>query len=275
MICDSHVHVWVQDTEHYPWQPVGGYVPETEAPVERLLKVMDETGVDGTVLVQPTPYGWDNSYLLDCAKQYPKRFRCVCLVDPLSSEGSNSLHILVNNKQAQGIRINWNLQPIHEWQSNSHHYLLWETAGHLNIPICLQLTPDYYNLLNDFAMLYPSVRIVVDHLGRPKQAADLTDPQFIQFLKLAQFPNIHVKLSGLYYYSGQIAPYQDVLPLIQAVCRQFSAQRCMWGSDFPFVEERWSYSALLNAVKTDWGLTTDELKWVLGETAFQLWWKTN
>ncbi len=91
MIIDSHVHVWVQQPEKYPWQPIGGYVPENEASVEMLLAVMDAAGVEGAVLVQPTPYGWDNSYLLDAAERYPDRFRCVCLVDPLDESRSAKL----------------------------------------------------------------------------------------------------------------------------------------------------------------------------------------
>ncbi len=273
MIVDAHVHVWVQNPAQYPWQPIGGYIPESEAPVEKLLSIMDANGVDGAVLVQPTPYGWDNRYLLDCARNYPDRFRSVCLVDPYSEMGSRSLQALVENHQAQGIRINWNLKPAAEWQNNTHHAVLWETASKLNIPICLQMTSEMTDLLRDFAGRFSKVNIVIDHLGRPKQAVRPTDPDFVDFLNLSQFPNLYVKLSGLYYYSSQsAAPYQDVLPLVQAVFRQYGAQRCLWGSDFPFIEERWSYAAMLEAVKNDWSMTAAELNWVLGGTAYSLWW---
>ncbi|MCD4674343.1 MAG: amidohydrolase [Anaerolineaceae bacterium] len=272
MILDSHVHVWVQNPEQYPWQPIGGYIPENEASVEMLLAVMDAAGVDGAVLVQPTPYGWDNSYLLDSAKRYPDRFACVCLVDPLAEEGADALRNLVENYRIAGVRINWNTHPAHIWQASINHHAVWETASGLGLPICLQLVPEHIGLLSDMASEY-AVRIVVDHLGRPVKAAQPSDPQFMKLLGLAGKENIHVKLSGLNYYSAQAAPYRDVWPLVEAVYRQFGAQRCMWGSDFPFVQDHWSYSEFLSAVKNEWHLNAEQLDWVLGGTAKMLWWQ--
>ena len=273
MILDAHVHVWVQNPDRYPWQVIGGYIPETEAPVEALLAVMDAARVDGAVLVQPTPYGWDNSYLLDCARRYPDRFRTVCLVNPLTEEGAVNLKCLVSEFRIAGVRINWNLHPTSIWQANPYHLSLWETISELNLPVCLQMTSDQIGLLAELAGKYPQVRIVIDHLGRPRRGGQPSDPAFAQFLGLAQRANIHVKLSGLNYYSDQQAPYRDVWQLVQSVYRQFGAQRCMWGSDFPFVQEHWSYQLLLSTVQQDWNISAADLEWVLGGTAFKLWWQ--
>ena len=38
MIVDSHLHVWVQKPDQYPWQPIGGYIPENEAPLKSIWK---------------------------------------------------------------------------------------------------------------------------------------------------------------------------------------------------------------------------------------------
>ena len=272
MIIDSHVHVWVQDPEKYPWQPIGGYVPENEASVEMLLAEMDAASVDGAVLVQPTPYGWDNNYLLDAAGRYPDRFRCVCLVDPLDKAGPQSLQILVEEHHIAGIRINWHIQPVHVWRENVHHRALWAVANKMKVPICLQLTTEYLGFLGEMAEQY-DVPVVIDHLGRPRVGAQLNDSDFIDLLGLAAHQGIHIKLSGLNYYSGVAAPYRDVWPLIEAVCQQYGAQRCMWGSDFPFVQDHWSYAELLSTVKNQWHFSEEQLDWVLGGTARSLWWK--
>lgn len=272
MIIDSHVHLWVQQPEKYPWGPIGGYVPENEAPAETLLTLMDASGVDGAVLVQPTPYGWDNSYLLDAAKRYPDRFRCVCLVDPQAEESPQVLRDLVDEHRIAGIRINWNIHPVEVWQTSLNHHALWKAASKLGLPVCLQLTPDQLRLLGNMANEY-GVRVVVDHLGRPARAASPDDAQFVKLLDLAENENIHVKLSGLNYYSGGESPYRDVWPLINEVCARFGVQRCMWGSDFPFVQDHWSYAELLATVRNDWQLDSEQLAWVLGATAQKLWWQ--
>lgn len=274
MILDSHVHVWVQKPEIYPWQAIGGYVPQNEASAEMLLSVMDAAGVDGAVLVQPTPYGWDNRYLMDCVKRYPDRFRGVCLVDPLAASGAQALQRLVEEEDMRGVRINWTLQPDAVWQTNPHHRVVWETARDLGVPVCLQMTAQNFGLLGELAREYPQVKIVVDHLGRPVLGEQPASPSFVVFLELARLDNIYIKLSGLNYYSEEKAPYQDVWPLLQAVCREFGAARCMWGSDFPFVQEHWSYAELLATVQNKLQFEEAQLAGVLGGTAQKLWWQS-
>ena len=271
MIIDSHVHVWVQQPEKYPWSPIGGYVPESEAPAEALLSLMDAAGVESAVLVQPTPYGWDNSYLLDAAKRFPNRFRCVCLVDPMAEDAPQILSQLVEQHGIAGIRINWHIKPVEVWQTDVHHRALWQTVSRLGLPVCLQLTPKYFDLLREMVEEF-DLRVVIDHLGRPKTAASLEDVQFVKLLDLAQDDRIYVKLSGLNYYSGESSPYRDVWPLLKTVYDRFGAQRCMWGSDFPFVQDHWSYAGLLDTVRNGWQFDADGMAWVLGGTALNLWW---
>lgn len=47
-----------------------------------LLNLMRANNVEHTVLIQVIHYKWDNSYLADVLKRYPKRFRGVCRVNP-------------------------------------------------------------------------------------------------------------------------------------------------------------------------------------------------
>jgi len=274
MIVDSHLHVWTQQPDRYPWQPIGGYVPENEASVEQYVALMDSEGVDRAVLVQPTPYGWDNSYLLDSAAAYPDRFRSVGLVDPLSGGAVGRLEELAA-KGMNGIRLNWHLQPLEVWDENPYHAELWQCAQGLDMPICLQMTLDYVRLVRKMAINFSGVKIVIDHLAKPHQGCLPDDPAFQGLLKLSQYPNLYLKLSGMNYYTQEAAPYADTWPLLQAAMANFGPQRCMWGSDFPFVMEHWTYSDLLTTLKTRLGFSQDEQEWTLGKTARMLWWKEN
>ncbi|HLJ76544.1 MAG TPA: hypothetical protein VKT75_03985, partial [Acidobacteriaceae bacterium] len=73
---DSHVHVWAQD-RRFPFAE-GAQVPPGDSSVERLIQLMRAHGVDRTVLIQVIHYKWDNRYLLDVVRRYPKLFRGVC-----------------------------------------------------------------------------------------------------------------------------------------------------------------------------------------------------
>ncbi len=272
MIIDSHVHIWVQQPDQYPWSPVGGYVPDNEASVETLLKVMDLYNIDGAVLVQPTPYGWDNRYLLDSAKKAPKRFRTVCLVDPMGQDSSDEMKKLVEQSGVNGFRFNWHLRPLEDWSKNRNQQLLWQTADDLKCPLCIQCTLEYVPLLQKMAQEFPNVRIVLDHFGKPVISLGIQQPMFQNLLSLSKLPNVYIKLSGFYYASTQTAPYSDVLPFIQAIISSFGAQRCIWGSDFPFVMDRWKYASALNWINTLAFLSDSERSWILGKTAKNIWW---
>jgi predicted TIM-barrel fold metal-dependent hydrolase len=272
MIIDAHTHIWVTDAKKYPWQPVGGYIPEKEASVATLLRQMDAAGVERAVLVQPTPYGWDNSYLIDSFQAYPDRLRAVGLVDPHSPGATAALRRLVEQEGIKGVRINWNLEPDHAWHEDDSQKDLWRALQSPGIPVCLQFTPQQVEMVKAMARSFPKVQVVLDHLGRPRPGNAPDDPEFQAFLGLAENANIYAKLSGLYYFSNQEAPFQDTWGLLQAVVRAFGAQRCLWGSDFPFINERWSYTALLDTIREKLDYAAGELEWILGRTASLLGW---
>ncbi len=272
MIIDSHVHIWIQQPDRYPWSPVGGYIPENQASVESLLTIMDANNIDGAVLVQPTPYGWDNSYLLDSAKKKPNRLHTVCLVDPMDPNSATKMKKLNEQSGANGFRFNWNLKPMEEWDRNSNQRFLWDMAAKLGTPLCIQCNLDYVPLLQKLSQQFPNVRVVVDHLGKPVIQSGIQQQKFQQLLSLSKQPNIYIKLSGFYYSSSQTAPFSDVIPYVQAFIDTFGAQRCIWGSDFPFIMDHWNYTSALNWISELGQVSKEDRDWILGNTAKMLWW---
>lgn len=270
MTIDAHLHLWVKDPDTYPWSPIGGYIPENEAPLPQFQKVMAENKIDGAVLVQPTPYGWDNSYLLDCKNTEPEKFKAVVLVDPLSLTGSEELTQLTE-QGADGIRINLHLRPVQDWE-NKWFFVLLEKCVNLKLPVCLQLTPDYLQFLNKLIVDFPT-DFIIDHLGRPITGSLSTDGNFINFLALSEYNNVYIKLSGMNYYSTEPAPYKDTWKLLKTVKEHFRYDHCMWGSDYPFVEDHWSYTENLNFIRRSLQFKEDELDFILDHTARSIWWK--
>ena len=270
MLIDAHIHLWTQDVEKYPWDPIGGYIPEESAPKENFLSVMDQSGVDRAVAVQPTPYGWDNSYLMDACPADEDRFKKIILVDPVSTSASEDLQSLVE-KGADGLRVNLHINSIETWENDIFLGLI-DTAQTLEIPICFQLTPDYFPLIRSLAIQFNKTTFVLDHLGRPPKGSRPKDELFINLLRLAEFNNIFIKLSGLNYYSEETKPYRDTWALLHAAKQAYSAKRCMWGSDYPFVNDHWSYEEHLETFKKRLGFSGSDLEWILGKTAKSIWW---
>ena len=85
LVVDTHTHVVSDDEDAYPLHPrdlTAAWYRDDPCSVERLLRLMDESGVDRVVLVQGmSAYGTDNRYTHDSARRYPGRCTSVAFVD--------------------------------------------------------------------------------------------------------------------------------------------------------------------------------------------------
>ncbi len=79
--------------------------PDRDATPETLLELMQDAGVDRTVIIQVIHYTWDNRYLADVLKQYPKKFRGVARVNPEDPAAPDHLSKLTQEQGFHGVRI--------------------------------------------------------------------------------------------------------------------------------------------------------------------------
>jgi predicted TIM-barrel fold metal-dependent hydrolase len=88
---------------------------------------------------------------------------------------------------------------------------------------------------------------VIDHCGRPPAEQGLKGKAFQALLAIGRERDAHVKLSGYYKFSRRPYPYEDAWPFIAALVETFTLDRCVWGSDYPFLRapERLDYGPLL------------------------------
>ena len=92
---------------------------------------------------------------------------------------------------------------------------------------------------------FPQVRVVFNHLMAcvGDTNVPMTLPPITRYstLRLHQFENVCVHLSGQSIFSQQDWPYRDTAAWQQTLLREFGAQRLMWGSDFPRIVEQPGY----------------------------------
>ncbi len=128
-----------------------------------------------------------------------------------------------------------------------------------------------HDQLSAVAMLVeacPDVLFVLDHLGKPPVAASLLDPWREDIGRLASFPNVSCKLSGLATEAGDRWTSEHVRPYLEHALQVFGPERCMVGSDWPVLTlagtiEEW-FDAVLDIVDR---LPPDDVQAVLWETA--------
>ena len=82
----------------------------------------------------------------------------------------------------------------------------------------------------------PDQQFILDHCGNPDVAAGAFDPWAASMKKLAEFPNLAVKLSGIAVNCAPgTASLETIRPYAEHLIELFGPQRIVWGSDWPVV----------------------------------------
>lgn len=243
-VIDTHCHVISPDQVRFPRAPIGGKQSDWAAsrPVtaEGLLALMDQTGIRQAVLVQATTaYGYDNSYVLDSARRWPERFIAVGTVDPLRPDAGARLPGICGDGGLAGVRLftSGSTVPAQgEWFAAPETYDFWEAAGKLGVAVSLQMrlgpaTKQLISVLERF----PSVRVLLDHMGYPDIAASPAHAGR-EMAELAQHPGLHLKLTHRNLEQLNDAG-NEAIHFLEPVLSAFGAERIAWGSNCPAAEQ--------------------------------------
>lgn len=272
MIVDAHVHIW-RATANYSNPAVTIVSPFSDVSLELLADYLEEHGVERAVLVQPLYPAQDNSYVADCAAAQPEKYAAVCVVDPSQADAAERLDYWVTERGCKGLR----LRPMIASEEGAflapQSTALWQRAAALGTVINIVARPQHLLTIRERAEQFPNVPIILDHMAHPHPTEGVHAPAFQALLDLARFPNIYIKPTGYYYFSGQRYPYRDCWELFRAVFDHFGAERLIWGSDFPHVLLKTGYRrSLLMQERVFSFLTPADLALIMGENALRLYW---
>ncbi len=269
MIIDTHLHVWSDDAERYPFAEgrtqVGG------GSVELLNQTMAEVGVDKAVIVQPIHYLFDNRYVADCLRRFPGRFAAIGLVDPKAPDAPDRLEKLREGGFG-GLRIHSSrLDHPAEWAAPDQDRL-WRRSEELGT--CFIVHGPAANLphLAPIIGRFPEVPVVLDHIGGAPTNEEPPFPLLSHVLDLACFPKVYVKCTPQAHKSALPFPHADTFPTFRRIYDAFGPQRLMWGTNFPGVLKGVGYGPALEMFRDHVDFLTDDDKaWLFHRTALQVW----
>lgn len=248
MIFDSHAHLVCQDQHAYPPKPLSGKLAPGEFDLpnskERFLALMDANGVATACAVQRAHiYGYDNSYILDCAAELPEQLRAVVVLNSADPGTPAVLNDLVRTRGAAGVRYvspgfpNASL----EWLTSDAAAASFRAAADLGIPICIHVLhvqreavlPEVRRL----AEHYRDAAFVVDHVGGAhpamieqkwlgEQGLSIGTEFTEAALGLADCTNVTMKMSTI-----NLECSADPRAFARKVVDHFGAERVIWGSD--------------------------------------------
>ena len=131
---------------------------------------------------------------------------------------------------------NENLLKNNFWRKN------FENLGKNRISFDLQLYPEQMFEAADFFGEFPEIPVVIDHAGSPyDQSFSGLKTWKNGIKKLAELPNLYIKLSGFGMYDKNWSSESHQL-IFDTILEIFAPNRIMWGSNFPVEKLANSYS---------------------------------
>jgi L-fuconolactonase len=265
-IRDPHVHVWKHDAK-YPFAE-GAHPPERDAAPEDLLELMKANGVAKTVIIQVIHYKYDNSYLADVLKTYPKTFQGVCRVDPLDPAAPDHLSKLTA-QGFRGVRISPAANASGDWFHGPLMPPLWKRASDLKVPMTVLAPIGRMPEVGALLEKLPDLTVVIDHMADcPVDQPD----ELEKLIALKRFPNVFVKISHTWSLSKRPYPWLDAQELVKRLHQAYGPQRLMWATDWPIVEGHSTYAKALSVVRDEMKfLNADDREWILSKSIERVW----
>ncbi len=224
--CDCHVHVFAPPGQ-FPFSAGRVYTPGV-ASVDDLLSLQRIIHLDRVVITQASPYGADNSYLLDALRRMHPRARGVAVVTGATSEAAlREMH----EAGVRGARVN--LESHGQRDPAAGRDLMLGAASRaagLGWHVEIYATLPVIAALHDTILSLPAV-VVVDHFGLAQAASGPAQPGFDRLLSLLRRGLIYVKLSAPYRISEQ-DDYGDAAEMARAL-NDANPDRMLWGTDWP------------------------------------------
>jgi predicted TIM-barrel fold metal-dependent hydrolase len=226
---DCHAHVI--DPARFPYVPGAGYQPKPEeaGPREAFAAVLEAHGVSHALLIQPSCYGVDNAAMLDAIAESGGRFKGIARA---SAEAGERELARLADRGVVGLRFNLvSYDPAALATAARSHLLdrMRALGWHAQIYADDAQWPEAARLLRA-----AEVEVLVDHFGIRDPARSASQPGFQAVLALGRDGLAAVKLSA----SFRLAPageYSVIEPYAEALLRAFGVERCVWGSDWPFL----------------------------------------
>lgn len=273
MNIDAHQHFWKYNAQEYGWigERMGtlkrDFLPADLRPLQRAL------GIDGTVAVQARQTVEETRWLLELADAYPFIKGIVGWVDLRSPHLRTQLDRLIDHPKFCGVR-----HVVHD--EIDDQFLLRPdvmrgiaTLGEFGLTYDLLLFPRHLPVACELVKQFPDQPFVLDHIAKPRIKDRSLEPWATDIARLAQFPNVCCKVSGMVTEANWRAwTPADFAPYLDTVFEAFGAQRLMIGSDWPVCTVAGEYGAVMQIV-FDYvnKCSSSEKQAVLGSTAAQFY----
>jgi len=267
VVIDAQVHAYERDHPGRPWAAVLHGPPEVTG--EDMVAAMDAVGVDAAVLVSPfTMYRYDASYAIAVRAAHPGRFALIKPVDPTDPAVADTIADWAATDGAVAVRIMMTRGVSTDAADPGINLILAAAARH-SLPVNL-LCWGRLEQVAQMAARNPDTVLVIDHLGLQQPFERPVPPQpfadLPRVLKLAEYGNVVIKISGACTLSREPFPYNDLWEPLGRIFDAYGFDRCMWGTDWTRAVALLTYKEGVEAFRASTRLSDGDRAALMGGT---------
>ena len=228
-VVDVHAHLGPYSLFH---------IPDPDAAT--MVSVMDRTGTEVTVVAANRAIQQDahlgNTQALAAVDAHPGRISAYAVVNPWQ-DPERELERLAGDERFVGIKVH---PTLHKYPvTGSRYAAVWAFAEETGCPVLShsehRSAYDAPSLFEAVAAEYPRAQVILGHAGITPAGVD----EAIE--TAARFESLWLEVCGS----------QMTGPLIQAMIERVGSRRVLFGSDFPFIDQRMSLGRVVCAPLTD------------------------
>ncbi|HEY1678523.1 MAG TPA: amidohydrolase family protein [Candidatus Sulfotelmatobacter sp.] len=250
MRIDAHQHYWIYNPSEYDWIDHSMAAIRRDFLPDDLKPDLDREEFDGTVLVQ-TRQAWDETlWLLELASHSSEILGVVGWADLRSPDIRSSLKATAANPKLVGLRHIVQSEPDDNFLLREDFLRGISTLEEFDLAYDVLIYARHLPLASEFVKRFPRQRFVLDHMAKPPIKTREIGPWSDGIRRLAEFPNVYCKISGLVTEADwQHWTLDAITPYIDVAFEAFGPDRLMFGSDWPVCLVAASYRQVVASLK--------------------------
>ena len=257
---DTHQHFWRLSRGGYNWMPKDVPVLYRDYEPADLREILDQTGIEQTIVVQADDNVAETEFLLEEASTHDWVVGVVGWVDLTAPEARQSVLRLANNPKLLGIRPMIQDIADPEWMLHPGLRDGLRAVIESDLTFDALVKPIHLPILDRFLEMYPELRVVVNHMAKPDFKSENFESWSEGLSRVGAHPNTFCKISGLLTEAPHGTNYADILGHLDVAKKAFGPDRLIFGSDWPVLNLAAEYAEWLQMVKT-WCEQSKGLNW--------------
>ena len=212
---------------------------------------LERNNFQASVAVQSRQTLEETHWLLDLAECSPWILGVVGWIDLRSPDVRSQLKAFARNPKLVGVRHIVQSEPDDRFLLQPDFLRGVSVLEEFDLTYDILIYTKHLPVAAEFVQRFPHQRFVLDHLAKPPIRNGKIDPWAQGISRLAAFPNVFCKLSGLVTEADwQHWKPEQIIPFLDVAFESFGPDRLMIGSDWPVCLVAASYARTVEVVES-------------------------